>query len=426
MQTQSMQSGNEQEAALLGREQARPAGAAVSGAPWGRLLRRLAAWRRHGSAEVIAEDDSESVELRASGWRYDPADPLVQALLRDRGTVALDALPGPSPLAARMRADGAVLAVPLLNNGELVGILSVGEKRSEQRYDRSDRMLLDELAAQAAPALHVAHLVRRQKEEAAAHGRLEQELRLARDIQLALLPAAWPQLPGWSVAGRYTPARTVGGDFYDFVPRARGSLGILIADVSGKGMAAALLMATTRSILRSVIDAEDRPGEVLRRANTLLLREIPKGFFVTCLYGLLDPATGRLTFANAGHNLPLVQRSAAVVPLRARGMPLGLMEDMIYEEHETSLGAGDMLLLYSDGLVEAHDARRGMYGQARLSWVLAHTPNDPSGRVLDSVLEDWQRFISPYAEQEDDLTLIALRRLAQGDAPLTPEPGPPR
>lgn len=416
-----MQSRTEQDAALIAGEQARPrgesrrAGRAFPSALavlWSRLRNAFTPWQGAPAEQIGPLEDSAAVALQTDGWNYDPTDPLVAELLRARGTVLLDALAAPSPLAARMKAGGAVLAVPLLNSGELVGILTAGAKRSDQRYSSGDRLLLDELAGQAAPALHVAQLVRRQKEEAAEHGRLEQEMRLAREIQLALLPAALPQLPGWSMASRYTPARTVGGDFYDFIPRAGGQIGVLIADVSGKGMAAALLMATTRSILRSVIDAEDHPGAVLRRANTLLKREIPRGFFVTCLYGVLDPATGRLTFANAGHNLPVAQHGATVAPLRARGMPLGLMDDMAYEEQEATLEPGDLLLLYSDGLVEAHDDRRAMYGRARLAAALMGTPDDPSGCVLDAVLEDWRAFLGPNAEQEDDLTLIALRRTA--------------
>lgn len=427
-----MSSGTEHDAAFIAHEASRPDG---EGAGWGErderrhfgralasLPRALWAWLRSaftpwdGRAAAAAQagppPDSASVMPQAAGWDYDPNDPLVVELLRVRGAVALDAFAAPSPLAARMKASGAVLAVPLLNSGELVGILTAGARRSDQRYSSGDRSLLDQLAGQVAPALHVAQLVRRQKEEAAEHGRLEQEMRLARDIQFALLPAALPQLPGWSMASRYTPARTVGGDFYDFIPRADGRIGILVADVSGKGMAAALLMATTRSILRSVIDAEGRPGAVLHRANALLTREIPKGFFVTCLYGLLDPATGRLVFANAGHNLPVVQRGAATSLLRARGMPLGLMADMVYEEQATTLEPGDLLLLYSDGLVEAHDAGRAMYGRARLGAALLGMQGEPSGCVLDAVLEDWQAFVGAQADQEDDLTLIALRRSA--------------
>jgi serine phosphatase RsbU (regulator of sigma subunit) len=415
-----MQSGTEHDVAVGGGEARRPRGerragrplASLPGALWAWLRSALTPWEGAPAEQQGLPPGAADVAPQAEGWPYDPADPLVAELLRARGTVLLDAFAAPSPLAERMRASGAVLAVPLLNSGELVGILTAGAKRSDQRYSSGDRVLLDQLAGQVAPALHVAQLVLRQKEEAAEHGRLEQEMRLARDIQLALLPAALPQLPGWSTASRYTPARTVGGDFYDFIPRADGRLGVLIADVSGKGMAAALLMATTRSILRSVIDAEEKPGAALRRANTLLKREIPKGFFVTCLYGLLDPATGVFVFANAGHNLPVAQRGTAASLLRARGMPLGLMDDMAYEEQATTLEAGDLLLLYSDGLVEAHDAGRAMYGRARLSATLLAMQDEPSGCVLDAVLEDWQGFVGGQDEQEDDLTLIALRRTA--------------
>ena len=158
----------------------------------------------------------------------------------------------------------------------------------------------------------------------------------------------------------------MGGDFYDFIELPDGLIGLVVGDVTDKGVPAALVMATTHSILRAEAPAFVSPSKVLERANDLLVQEIPPQMFVTCLYGVLDPATGRLRYANAGHNLPM-SAPDGVVELRATGMPLGAMPDMTYEEKEATLAPGDTVLLHSDGLVEAHNREREMFGFPRLA-----------------------------------------------------------
>src|SRR5215210_3407730 len=191
----------------------------------------------------------------------------------------------------------------------------------------------------------------------------EQELGRARSIQHALLPKDLPRLADWKITYHYQPAREVGGDFYDFLRLEEGRLGLVIGDVSGKGIAAALVMANTQSVLRAIARRGNvPPGQVLAEANEILQAYIPSGTFVTCFYGVLDPQTGRLVYANAGHDPPCERHDSQVDELRARGMPLGLMPGMPYEEKETVLAAGDNLLFYSDGLVEAHDPKGEMFG----------------------------------------------------------------
>ena len=167
-----------------------------------------------------------------------------------------------------------------------------------------------------------------------ARERLEQELEVARLIQQNFLPKELPQLDGWRVAAYYRPARTVGGDFYDFIELPGGLIGLVVGDVTDKGVPAAMVMAATRSVLRAAAQRLLEPGTVLQRINETLCSEIPPNMFVTCLYGVLDPATGLLRYANAGHNLPIVQSGGGVSELRATGMPLGLMPGMSYEEKE--------------------------------------------------------------------------------------------
>jgi serine phosphatase RsbU (regulator of sigma subunit) len=243
--------------------------------------------------------------------------------------------------------------------------------------------------------------------------RHEQELRIARDIQQGLLPRELPVLTGWSIRTHYQPARVVGGDLYDLMPLRDGRLALVVGDVSGEGVPAALLMATTRAVLRSIV-AQDlwMPGDVLARANDVLVADMPGSLFVTCLFAVLDPQRGTLHFANAGHVPPLRRHSSGggVEQLRARGMPLGLMPDMVYEEHEVAIEPGDTVLFYSDGLLEAHDPNRRMFDTAGLETVTSQSPSD-GDQLIRRILDALAEFTGPNWEQEDDLTLVTLEHL---------------
>jgi len=240
--------------------------------------------------------------------------------------------------------------------------------------------------------------------------RYEQELRVARRIQRALLPKFLPQLDGWDVAAYYKPAHEIGGDFYDFLELPGGRLGLVVGDATGHGMPAALVMATTRGMLRAVAQPLDSPGEVLGQVNDALYPDIPPNMFATCFYAILDPAEGLLRYANAGHDLPYLRWSRdATEELRARGMPLGLMPEMSYEEREVSLQEGASILFYSDGLVEAHDPEREMFGFPRLQ-ALVSEHDGADGPLLDRLLDELSSFVGEDWEQEDDITLVALQR----------------
>ncbi|TDW83386.1 SpoIIE family protein phosphatase [Kribbella sp. VKM Ac-2566] len=337
-----------------------------------------------------------------------PNDPLLAYLQSASGAVDVETLELDSPALAELKAAGVKLAVPLVSQGELIGVLNLGPRRSEQEYSSDDRRLLDNLAAQAAPALRVGQLVRQQQAEARTRQRFEQELEVARLIQQNFLPKQLPELPGWQVAACYQPAREVGGDFYDVIPLADEQVGFVIGDVTDKGVPAALVMAATRSVLRASAQRLIEPGQVLERVNEHLCPDMPAKMFVTCLYGVLDPVTGRFRFANAGHDLPYVKTAEGSVELRARGMPLGLMTGMSYEEHETLLAPGDSLLLHSDGIVEAHDPQGQMFGFPRLKELVARYPG--GGELIDLVLADLHAHTGPGAEQEDDITMVVLQR----------------
>jgi predicted ester cyclase len=240
--------------------------------------------------------------------------------------------------------------------------------------------------------------------------RLEQDLRVARSIQQASLPKEVPTLEGWQIAPYYQPARKVGGDFYDFHLLPEDRLGLVVGDATGKGVPAALVMSTTCGILRLAAQGSSSPGQMLQGINEVLFPNIPPNMFVTCFYAILDPTSGHLVYANAGHDLPYLHRNGNAEELRARGMPLGLTPGMSYEEKETILHSGEAALLYSDGLVEAHDPEGDMFGFPRLRALVAEHGKERS--LGDLLLEELYSFVGARWEQKDDITLLTLRRSA--------------
>jgi serine phosphatase RsbU (regulator of sigma subunit)/anti-sigma regulatory factor (Ser/Thr protein kinase) len=351
-----------------------------------------------------------SAQTAAIAVEIAESDPLLAYLQSAPGPVDVARLELDSPALRAMREAGVALVVPLVSQGELIGTLNLGPRLSEQDYSTDDRRLLTTLAAQAAPAIRVAQLVREQADEAAEKERLAQELRVATLIQQQFLPRQLPQLPHWQIAAFYGPARAVGGDFYDFVELSDGRIGIAVGDVTDKGVPAALVMARTHSVLRAEASRSTSPGEILSRANDLLVPEMPARMFVTCLFAVLDPGTGRIVIANAGHNLPFVRSGDELTELRATGMPLGLMPGIRYEEVEGEIAPDSNVLLYSDGLIEAHDGTREMFGFGRLRDALRI--DDAGSELLDRLLETLNQFTGPDHEQEDDITLVTLRRSA--------------
>jgi serine phosphatase RsbU (regulator of sigma subunit) len=376
---------------------------------WQNLLGRDGRKAPGPEAPAVAEPSQQ-----VAGPELDiaPNDPILAYLASVSGVVEIEKLDLDSPALAAMKEAGVKLVVPLVSQGELIGLLNLGPRLSQQEYSADDRKLLSDLATQTAPAVRVAQLVRQQQQEAQERERIEQELRVARLIQQTLLPKTLPELPGYDVAAYYQPAREVGGDFYDFLDLEDGRMGFVVGDVTDKGVPAALVMATTRTMLRAAAQRLDTPGEVLKRVNDVLVQEIPPNMFVTCLYAILERESGHLVYANAGHDLPYRRRagrSEGAEELRARGMPLGLMPGMGYEEKEILLEKGESILFYSDGLVEAHDVHREMFGFPRLQGLVG-THRSGGSSLVSFLLSELRRFTGEDWEQEDDITLVTLER----------------
>jgi serine phosphatase RsbU (regulator of sigma subunit) len=375
----------------------------------------------HDDDEEPLFEDTLQEEEEAPRLQIAPNDPIVAYLASASGVVEIDKLDLHSPALDAMKASQIKVVVPLVSQGELIGLLNLGPRLSQQEYSADDRKLLNDLATQTAPAVQVAQLVRQQQRQAQERERIEQELRVARLIQQTLLPKEVPDLEGYKLAAYYQPAREVGGDFYDFLKLDDEHLGLVVGDVTDKGVPAAIVMATTRTMLRASAQRLDSPGEVLKRVNDVIVRDIPPNMFITCLYAILNLESGLLRYANAGHDLPYRRRSrrrsssksnnggGGAEELRATGMPLGLLPGMSYEEKEIVLDRGDSVLFYSDGLVEAHDPERKMFGFPRLQGLVgAHRSDGPA--MVNFLLSELARFTGEEWEQEDDITLVTLDR----------------
>jgi serine phosphatase RsbU (regulator of sigma subunit)/ketosteroid isomerase-like protein len=296
------------------------------------------------------------------------------------------------------------------DRGEWMGLVPTG-KEFKALLVLIHRIVEGKLADEWSQGSGLAELTQqRLEQERIERERIEQELRVARSIQQASLPKEVPTLEGWQMSPFYQPAREVGGDFYDFHLLSEGRLGLVVGDATGKGVPAALVMSTTCGMLQLAAQALDSssPSEILAQVNETLFARIPQNMFVTCFYAILDPQSGNLSYANAGHDLPYLSRvDRDAEELWARGMPLGLMPGMGYEEKEIVLEEGEAALFYSDGLVEAHDPKGEMFGFPRLRALVAKHAEESS--LAEFLMEELYSFVGEGWEQEDDITLLTLR-----------------
>lgn len=342
--------------------------------------------------------------LRPTYVRLHPAplDPRIDSLMAPGGSIEKREIPDDTT-DYPFDADNGVL-VPLHASGLLTGVLELGPRASSSRYSKLDLDLLDQMARTAGPALQLAHEVELRERNAQERERAANELELARKIQQGLLPQEFPHLKGWSVDAFYRPAREVGGDFYDWIELPDDRLGIVIGDVSDKGIPAALVMATCRALLRSAAVNGLSPGGLLAEVNDRLTPDVPAGMFATCLVVFLDPSTGSIAMANAGHNLPFICDGVDATEILVRGMPLGLMPAMAYEEVEAAVPDRGSIVLTSDGLTEAHNEAGEMFGTPRVRAALRSSGRDQ----LDATLDSHRQFVGSNWEQEDDMTLVTV------------------
>lgn len=326
-------------------------------------------------------------------------DPLIARLAQGE-TVDIEAAQG---TLARW---GVMLAVPLIARERFIGLLALGPKVSGQVYTSWDRELLSALSDQAATSITIGQLVSQVK----TNERMDQELKVAREIQTSFLPEVCCEIPGFEVAAYWQAAREVGGDFYDFIPLPDGKMGFVIADVSDKGVPAALFMALCRALVRASAVGSPTADEALQRANKLILADASSGMFVTLLYAILDPASRKLTYVNAGHNPPILSRRDRVLLLRAKGMALGVIEHIELERQEVELTEGDVVVFYTDGVTEAINEAQEEFGQAQLAEVIVENRDLAAQELIDGINEEVTAFIGGEP-QFDDFTLVVLKCL---------------
>jgi serine phosphatase RsbU (regulator of sigma subunit)/CRP-like cAMP-binding protein len=305
----------------------------------------------------------------------------------------------------RRSAVDSALAAPVVLNKTKLGTLTVYRPPSAAPFTQDDAQLLLLLANQAAIAIENARLYGLSLEK----GRLDGELRAARQLQRSLIPTRAPRVPGFQLAGLWRPANEVAGDFYDFIPLARGKWGVAIADVSDKGAPAALFMAIARSVLRASAMAELDAARAIERANHLLTADSSRGMFVTLFFGILEPHACVLTFVNAGHNPPLLLRTAShrLERLNQHGLALGVDPTRRWASHKIALGGNDLLVLYTDGVTEAFNARDELFGESRLARILKASAGATAPQVVRSIDRGVHEFTGTRP-LSDDVTLVVL------------------
>lgn len=300
------------------------------------------------------------------------------------------------------------LAVPVCSGGRLVAVLNL-ESDTPGAYDLADAETLRLFADAAAIAVEKAVLYRLfvQRE------RLEEQLRLAIESGREEREASWSRVPGWDTAGCLRPRYEVGGDYYDQIPLADGRLGVVVADVSGKGSLAAMTLTTFRAILRTQVEGEPEPVRTAAAANRLLRDRVAPNEYVTAVYGVLDPARGHFAYSNCGHAPPIhVRADGRFTKLTTGGPPLGLLAGARYLAGEITLDPGDLLLLFTDGVVEAEDPEGREFGVDRLAHLASAVRRLPSAEIVDAVVRETSGYCES-ADYADDFTLLALKRLPE-------------
>ena len=292
-----------------------------------------------------------------------------------------------------------------------ISLLRQGTKQISQG-DLSARITIkskDELGQLAGSFNAMVTDLGRMLEEVKEKERLEGELEAARAIQMKLLPQSTPQLPGYLIAAASLPAKQVGGDYYDFLPHPTGHLSIVVGDVSGKGMPAALLMANLQASLHALCESNLEVQDLIARLNRVLFVNTDPQIFATFFFGLLDPTSGKITYVNAGHNAPVVCGNGWLEELKTGGLPLGVIQDSAYSLGQTTLKPGELMALYSDGVVEATNSTEEEFGEERFIELLKEHRGEEPEAILQKVIQAVESFCGT---PQDDVTLVIIKRLA--------------
>ena len=299
-----------------------------------------------------------------------------------------------------------LLSVPMLLKGKMIGLIAVFNKRTEQGFTPDDQRLLSIISAQS---VHVIENARLYMEEQALF-RLQEEMRLAKDIQLNLLPTLPPSIKGYEIAGKSISAKDVGGDYFDYIPRQDNTLAFCLGDVSGKGMPAALLMANLQATLRGQSGLHTNCKDCIQLSNKLLYQSTDPQKFATLFYGILDPVKHELRYCNAGHDNPvLVRKDDVPLRLKTGGIVMGFVPDFQYTQEKVVFDPGTVLLIYSDGITEAMNQKEEEFGEERLMSVLQVNLKRPAEKIIQCILDAVSQYVGEVP-QMDDMTLLVIKR----------------
>ena len=299
-----------------------------------------------------------------------------------------------------------LLSVPMNVKGKMIGLLSVFNKKTEAGFSKNDQRLLGIIAAQSAQIIENARLYR--EEQALLH--LQEEMRLAYEIQVDLLPKVHPNVPGYQIAGKSIPAKDVGGDYFDFIRIDENKLVFCVADISGKGIPAAILMANVQASLRGQAKLDRNCKECVSFTNDILFHNTAPNKFATLFYGILNSITNEITYCNAGHNEPyLFSADNKLTKLNIGGLVAGIVPSYPFDETSISILPGELLILFSDGITEAMNSNEEEFNEDRLKEVILKNRNETPQNLIEIILKDVQKF-SGSAEQMDDMTVVVIKR----------------
>ena len=368
--------------------------------------------REKGDTSLVLQAGSKDINLPGQALAADQ--PLIKKIIEKKKEVTIyDILEAPFFEDERESCQkvfeqlDATLIVPLIYEERLTGLISLGRKKSGKFYRREDINLLNILANQGAVAIENAQMV----QEVVEKERMEEELAIARDLQVSMLPAACPEVEGFEIAAFSISAREVGGDFYDFIEMGEGKTGMIIGDVTGKSVSGALVMSASRSVFRMLSEEKLPVGESMIRANRRIKKDIITGMFVALLYGVLDARERTLILCSAGQTQPIHLNSetgkVSLVETIGDTFPLGILDDVEYQDTRLRLGPGDKVVFYTDGIVEAMNEQQEMFGFERLVDIVQESKAMGAEFLLKEILDAVNDFTAG-AEQHDDLTIISI------------------
>ncbi len=340
------------------------------------------------------------LDTQITGWMLAHKEPLViDDLAHDPRFKSVAAADADNPVKS-------LLSVPLLLKGTIMGSLNVFNKRGKAGFTESDKRLLSIIATQSAQVIENARLL--EEEKTLIH--MREEMEMACRIQMGLLPAEPPAVKGYDIAGRSIPARTVGGDYFDFINLGDDRIVCCLGDVSGKGMPAALLMSNLQATFRGQDLANHRPEKIMEKSNILLFRSTDPDKFATFFFGVLDSRRHSFEYCNAGHNYPILSCCRESRRLEKSGLLLGAFEEAQYESGRIEMADGDVLTIFSDGISEAVNAGDEEFGEERICKAVCECRDFPAREIIDRIVAGVRKFTGDLP-QRDDMTLVVVRRL---------------